>query len=186
MSTAAKLRGSDFDFMVDRGAFDSLGPMKIELIHGELRFMNPSGPIHDGEIEFLVNWSYETTDRDQISIRVQSGIQCGENRPEPDLVWIRKLSSRHVRPTCEDVLLLIEVSDSSLTQDLGEKASLYAEHHIQEYWVVDLNSEQVHLHLNPAHGRYATVEIFGKPASIAPLCQPTTKLDLAALFDWDS
>jgi hypothetical protein len=44
MSSAAKLRGSDFDSMVERGAFDSLEPMEIELVHGELRFMNPAGP----------------------------------------------------------------------------------------------------------------------------------------------
>ena len=76
MTTVAKLRGSDFDSMVERGAFDSLEPMKIERIHGELRFMNPAGPIHEGEIEYLTRWS---------------------------------------------VLLLIEASDSSLKQDLGEK-----------------------------------------------------------------
>ncbi len=124
MSTVAKLRGADFDSMVARGAFDSLEPMKIELIHGELRFMNPAGPIHEGEIEYLTNWSYANTDRNDISIRVQSGINCGEHRPEPNLAWICKLSSRRIRPTNDDVLLLVEVSDSSLKQDLGEKADL--------------------------------------------------------------
>ncbi len=55
MSTVAKLCGSDFDSMVERGAFESLRPMKIELINGELRFMNPASPIHEAEIEFLTN-----------------------------------------------------------------------------------------------------------------------------------
>ena len=44
MSTAARLCGSEFDSMVLRGAFDGLDPMKIELLHGELRFMNPPAP----------------------------------------------------------------------------------------------------------------------------------------------
>ena len=143
MSTVAKLRGSDFDSMVERGAFDNLEPMKIELVHGELRFMNPAGPIHEGEIEYLTDWSYETSSRQQVSIRVQSSFNCGDHRPEPDLLWFRKLSSRRIRPTHADVLLAIEVADSSLTQDRGEKADLYAEHGIAEYWVVDIPGEHV-------------------------------------------
>lgn len=51
MQTSAKLTGADFDSMVERGAFDRIGPMKIELIHGELRLMNPAGPIHDDHID---------------------------------------------------------------------------------------------------------------------------------------
>ncbi|MDX1930858.1 MAG: Uma2 family endonuclease [Pirellulaceae bacterium] len=186
MSTVAKLRGSDFDYMVDRGAFETLEPMKIELIHGDLRFMNPAGPLHDGEIEFLTNWSYENTDRGSISIRVQSGIHCGDHRPEPDLVWTRKLSSRKTRPAESDVLLLIEVSDSSLQQDLGEKAELYAEHGIVEYWVIDINSEQVYVHRNPLSGRYGSIDIFRKPTSISPLCAPNALLNLGTLFDFES
>ena len=126
MTTVAKLRGSDFDSMVERGAFDKLEPMKIELIHGELRFMKPAGPIHEGEIEYLTYWSCANSDRQQIAIRVHSAIDCGDHRPEPDLAWVRKMPSRRIRPTHNDVLLLIEVSDSSLKQDLGEKAELYA------------------------------------------------------------
>jgi hypothetical protein len=41
-----KLTGSEFDAMVDRGAFDCIEGKKVELIRGELRFMNPAGPIH--------------------------------------------------------------------------------------------------------------------------------------------
>ena len=186
MSTVAKLRGTDFDFMVERGSFDSLEPMKIELIHGELRFMNPAGPIHESEIEYLTNWSYANTERNEISIRVQSGINCGEHRPEPDLAWIRKLSSRRIRPTNDDVLLLVEVSDSSLKQDLGEKADLYAAHGVIEYWVVDVHAEVVHVHRSPVYGRYGSVEVFSKPTSIAPIRQPLAKLDLTELFDLDA
>ena len=186
MTTIAKLRGSDFDSMVERGAFDSLEPMKIELIHGELRFMNPAGPIHEGEIEYLTRWSCTNTDSSQISIRIQSGINCGEHRPEPDLAWIRRLSSRRIRPTHNDVLLLIEVSDSSLKQDLGEKADLYAEYGVKEYWVIDVKSEQVHVHRGPADGRYCSITVIEKPESIAPLSQPLATLDLMELFDSDA
>ena len=106
--------------------------------------------------------------------------------PWPDVAWIRRLSSRRIRPTHNDVLLLIEVSDSSLKQVLGEKADLYAEYGVVEYWVIDVNLEQVHVHRGPADGRYCSVIVFGKPASLAPLCQPLATLYLTELFDSDA
>ncbi len=96
------------------------------------------------------------------------------------------MSSKRVRPTHEDVLLIIEVADSSLEQDLGEKAKLYAEHGIPEYWVVDVRSEQVHVHRKPENGRYQSIQPFGKTSPISPICQPDATLSLAELFDLDS
>lgn len=186
MSTIAKLSGKDFDRMVLRGAFTDLDPMKVELIYGGLRFMNPAGPVHDGEIEYLTNWSYANTSRQEVSIRVQSSINCGDHRPEPDLVWSRRMTTRRERPTHADVLLLIEVSDSSTEQDLGEKAKLYAEHDIPEYWVVDVQAEQVHVHRSSSQGKYQSIQSYHKSATISPLCQPAATLSLSELFDLDS
>jgi len=186
MSTTAKLSGTDFDRMVQRGAFVDLEPIKVELIHGELRFMNPAGPVHEGEIEYLTNWSYANSNRDAISIRVQSSINCGDHRPEPDLVWYRRSHTKRNRPTHSDILLLIEVADSSLEQDLGEKALLYAQHGILEYWVVAIESEQIYVHHNPQDGRYQTIQRVEKPDWLAPLCLPAARLSLTELFDLDS
>lgn len=186
MSTIAKLSGEDFDRMVSRGAFIDLEPMKVELLSGELRFMNPSGPVHEGEIASLLEWSFANSDRQQISIRVQSAIACGEHRPEPDLVWVRKLPSRRIRPTHEDVQLLIEVADSSLVSDLDEKAKLYAQHAIPEFWVVDIKSESVHVHRSPRNGQYDSVDVLRPPSQLSPLCQPMAALGLSELFDLDS
>jgi Uma2 family endonuclease len=85
-----------------------------------------------------------------------------------------------------DVLLLIEVADSSVEQDLGEKAKLYAEHAIPEYWVVDVQAQQVHSHRIPNNGLYQSIQIFEKIGCISPLCQPAATLSLAELFDLDS
>ena len=186
MSTVAKLRGSDFDSMVQRGAFDCLDPMKIELVHGELRFTNPAGPVHEGEVEYLTDWSYENTNRGQISLRVQSSFNCGDHRPEPDLLWFRRQSSKRIRPSHADVLLAIEVAESSLAQDLGEKAELYAEHGIAEYWVVDIAGEQVYVHRGPSQGRYQSITQIDRTKVISPLCQPHASLQLGPLFDLDN
>jgi Uma2 family endonuclease len=185
MLTTVKLRGTDFDAMVMRGAFECLPPMKIELIRGELRFMNPAGPVHEGEIEYLTRWSCSNTDPDVVTVRVQCSFNCGDNRPEPDLLWARKPASRRIRPSAEDILLVIEVSESSVQQDLGEKAELYAEHRVREYWVVDLEDRCVHVHRDPSGGHYASIQVHHPPGTISPLCQPRAELDLTDLFDLD-
>lgn len=185
MSTAAHITGAEFDSMVERGAFDRIGPKKVELIRGELRFMNPAGPIHDDIIEFLTDWSVRNTTREVCNVRVQSGFVCDDNRPEPNVLWLRPRRYGRTRPTAADVLLLIEVSDSSLTSDLREKTDLYSESGVAEYWVVDIPNRRVHVMTDIVEGRYRSIEIFVPPARLAPRCQRDVALDLAAMFAVD-
>lgn len=91
-----------------------------------------------------------------------------------------------MRPTHRDVLLLVEVAESSLPQDLGEKARLYAEHDVPEYWVVDIVGQKVHVHREPRNGHFRSIDVFNCPSSISPLCQVQAKLELVELFDFDS
>ncbi len=78
-------------------------------------------------------------------------------RPEPDVVWAVGAAAH---PLAADVLLLIEVADTTLHLDLGEKAALYAEAGIPEYWVVDIESRRLLVHRQPAGGEYLDVRLF--------------------------
>jgi Uma2 family endonuclease len=182
MSNAVQLTGAEFDAMVLSGAFERISPKKIELVHGELRMMNPAGPIHDDYVVYLTNWSYKTTDRRDFEIRVQSGIVCDDNRPEPDVLWLRPGRYGRKRPSSADVMLLIEVSESSLASDLREKADLYAHAGIVEYWVVDGENQRIHVMTNPREGCYRDIRVVVPPHPLAPLCKPDARLDLADLF----
>jgi Uma2 family endonuclease len=178
----AKLTGSEFDAMVDRGAFGCIERKKVELIRGELRFMNPAGPIHDDYIDYLNRWSVRSTLEDQANIRVQCGFVCDDNRPEPDILWLQPRRYGRTRPTALDVMLLIEVSDSSLSSDLQEKADIYAEAGVQEYWVVDIPSSRIHV-LSKSDGKsYRRIEIAVAPQFLSPACLPDAKLNLTELF----
>lgn len=183
MSTIfAKLTGAEFDAMVDRGVFDCIAGKKAELIRGELRFMNLAGPIHDDYIDYLTRWSHSSATQKTANIRVQSGFVCDDNRPEPDILWLQPRRYGRTRPTAQDVLLLIEVSDSSLSSDLQEKADIYAEAGVQEYWVVDIPLSRIHV-LSKSDGKsYRKIEITVAPQSLAPACLPSAKLDLTDLF----
>ncbi len=86
------------------------------------------------------------------------------------------------RPTAGDVLLLIEVSDSSIATDLQEKADLYAESGVAEYWVVDVPASRIHV-MSGSDGRhYRTIAIVVPPTPLAPQCRPSATLDTAELF----
>jgi len=185
MSLVSKLAGVEFDAMVERGAFDSvaIGPRKVELIRGELRFTNPAGPIHDDHINYLTRWSFNNTTEKDATISVQCGFVCDDDRPEPDLLWLKPKRYGAVRPTAADVMLLIEVSDSSLTIDLQEKADLYAAAEVAEYWVVDIPGSRIHVMSNSDGKQYRGIEIVVPPNPLAPQCRPSATLNLAELFE---
>ena len=173
MSTALKLTVAEYDAIVDKGAFDELS-QKIELINGEISGMNPAGPVHDDYIQFLCEWSIQNADRQKVQVRIQSGITLPEldSRPEPDVCWVKPKRYLDSHPTAGDVLLIIEVSYSSLKSDQQEKEELYAKAGIGEYWIVDITHELIHVHRNPAGGRYELIEQFGRDQHLAPQIQP--------------
>ena len=183
MSTHAKLTAKEFDAMAEHGSFDVLGPKKIELIHGELRIISQAGPIHDDFIEYLTRWSIKSADEAVATVRVQCGFACEEHRPEPDVLWLKPVRYGRRRPTAAEVLLLIEISDSSLVGDLNEKADLYAAAGICEYWVIDIPNQRLHRMSHSDGTGYRRIETVVPPHRPAPLCQPDAELNLEELFE---
>jgi Uma2 family endonuclease len=104
------------------------------------------------------------------------------NQPEPDLVVLRepilKKPARHPQP--EDVLLAIEVSDTTLATDRSLKAALYARASIPEYWILDLKKRRLIVHRQPSEGQYASVVGYGEDESVAPLAAPESPFHVAA------
>jgi len=183
VSLLTKITGADFDSMVARGAFDGIGPRKVELIHGELRFLNPAGPIHDDYITYLTRWSIEQNIGNEATILVQCGFVCDDDRTEPDVLWLQPRRYGRTRPTAADVLLLIEVADSSLMTDLREKADIYAASGVREYWVIDVPASRLHIMTASDGKTYRNIEVVVPPTAPAPMCRPTAKLKLVELFE---
>ena len=117
------------------------------------------------------------------NIRVQSGFVCDDNRPEPDILWLKPRRYGRTRPTAADVMLLIEVSDSSLADDLREKADIYAESGVAEYWVVNVPASRIHVMTQSDGKHFRTIEIVLPPSPLCPKCRPEAFLDTAVLFE---
>ena len=130
---------------------------RTELIEGEIIHMPPIGPTHASVLAFL---SDRLVPRAGVTaqVRLQSPIRFPpRSEPEPDVALVVARSDRYrkAHPVARDVLLLMEVSDSTLRYDLDVKGRLYATHGIPEYWVVDLVDDRVWRHRRPSGRQYA-------------------------------
>lgn len=178
MSTGTKTTIADFDRMAERGDFNPVEENRVELIRGEIREMSPIYPPHEFTLDQFLDWSIDVCDRKQVLLRVQEslGLPELESVPLPDLAWVRRIDYRRVRPTVADLLLLVEVSESSLRFDRGKKARLYAEAGVQDYWIANVKAEAIEVHRNPRDGVYTDVQSFKGDQVVSPLALPTAKL----------
>jgi Uma2 family endonuclease len=184
MSTLAHISLLQYETMVEAGAFSGPQQRRIELIHGELRQMNPIGTWHAGIVDLLLEWSHELAPKDQVRIRCQATLRIPalDSSPEPDLMWLVRKDYLRKHPEPADVFLLIEVAEDSIRYDLGEKMLLYAAAGIQEYWVVDIARRAIHVHRQPQPGGYASVTVVAEHESTPTLQFPAATLTPARLF----
>jgi Uma2 family endonuclease len=157
---------------------------RVELIEGEIIDMAPIGSRHAYVIAAL-------TKRLMSAVGIHAEIRCqlpvrldNHSEPEPDLAVV-KPRGRHyesAHPTPSDVLLLIEISDSTLAFDRSVKLPLYAKHGVQEVWLVDLSANQIHAHRDPRDGIYEKASLLdtSSRAAMPPLHGVT--VDLRGMF----
>ena len=149
---------------------------RTELLEGIITDMEPVSPWHANIGDILLHF-FVTRSQGRFRVRVQYPIALGQNsQPRPDLVLYRPGMWRGQHPGAADISLLIEISESTLAFDLGEKLTLYRANGIQEYWVVDFNAKQVHCFIAPAYKRRTLNE------SIGPVAWPDIRIDLRELF----
>ena len=185
VSTIARLTLAEYDRMIERGVFDERKCRRLEFIRGEIREMSPFNPPHEEVLDRLAAWSFENVAKETIRVRVQNsiGLEEVESAPEPDLAWVRQQTYWHGRPIPADVLLVVEVAESSLQYDRGEKADLYAEGGVPEYWVVNIPARTIEVRRDPKNGRYQSVTTHSGNEEIRPLALPDLALQPSILWE---
>jgi len=155
-----------YDRLVDQGGIAEDEP--IELLNGVLVRKMPKGPRHDASssrcrraIEGLLGAGWH--------LRVECAVRIPDySQPEPDLSIVRgdvdDYSDRHPEPA--DVGLIVEIADSSLARDRGEKRDLYAKAGVPAYWIVNLVARQAEAHSLPVGGSYPAATIVGEHEAI--------------------
>ncbi|MEX2173736.1 MAG: Uma2 family endonuclease [Pirellulaceae bacterium] len=184
MSVGLHITYEDYLHMIEAGAFDTMREKRIELIHGELREMAPPGPSHSELVSRLTHWSVLKPPPDRVKVRIQDpiGIPELDSGPQPDIVWAQPKSYDDHHPLPDEVLLVIEVADSSLAFDCGAKANLYAAGGIADYWVVDVQQRTVHLFRQPGKRGYGQRLTYKEGQQLSPLAFPQVAIDLSELF----
>jgi Uma2 family endonuclease len=154
-SVALRLTLDEFNRMAADGAFDELRTRRIELISGELREVTPPGPAHAQAVARLSRWSTNQVSESQATVRVKDPIEIPDHdsAPQPDVVWVKPKDYGKQHPQPKDILLVIEVADSSVAEDLGESAELYAKAGIKDYWVVNVPDFTIEVFRSPKRGQ---------------------------------
>jgi Uma2 family endonuclease len=156
---------------------------RVELIEGELIAMNPIGPRHVSSVNRLTQVLVRTLG-DAAIVQVQSPIRLDDlSEPQPDLSLLRPHPDFYVSslPTPRDVLLVIEVADSSEAYDRRIKAPLYARSGIQEYWLVRLEREHLVVFRDPTPYGYLHRRVVRRSGTVSPLAFPQLELRIADL-----
>lgn len=135
---------------------------RIELIHGELIEMSPSGPLHSSIITRMHRFLQHKLG-DDILIFAQSPISIStHSEPEPDLTIVQWqvdfYAAKHPEPN--DIHWLVEVSDRSLTKDKVVKAPLYASAGIPVFWMVNIPSHRLEVFTGPSEVGFQHHQVF--------------------------
>jgi len=163
-----RFNADEYQRMGEAGIFSEKD--RVELIDGEILTMSPIGSPHSAAVDRAVQAFFRAIGTRAI-VRVQGAIRPNYySEPEPDIALLRPradfYSSGHPKPP--DVLLVVEVADSSLRYDREIKAPLYARSGIVEYWLVDLTNETVTRYTTPEDGMYRDVSVHESGERLSP------------------
>jgi len=184
--TAKRFSIAEYHRLAELGFFEP--DDRVELIRGEIIKMAAQGRFHSVCNTLLVEELIILLAR-RARLRVQEPIILStDSAPEPDVVIARRsenyLSSH---PVAADILLVIEVSDSTLKYDQRTKLSLYAESGISDYWIFNLVDIQLEMYSEPDQKQTGSFDnrvkrvVLPNEVVVIP-CFPDLSLDLSAVF----
>lgn len=187
MSSAAasvrhKLSVNDYYRMGEAGILHE--DDRIELIEGDLIDMAPIGSRHAGMVTRLDRLLGRAVN-DRAVISVQNPLHLSDRSvPQPDVMMLKPRSDDYIDalPEPADVLVLIEVADSSIDYDRKTKLPLYARHGIPEVWLIDLNTQCLEHYAQPSEEGYGQRETMDHRHKISPALLPEVIIDLAQLL----
>ncbi|MCU0760920.1 MAG: Uma2 family endonuclease [Steroidobacteraceae bacterium] len=159
---------------------------RVELIEGELLSMAPMGTPHVWAVAALTRALIESPLGRHVFLLPQLPVVLSDiSEPQPDIALARLPADKYrkARVTPADIVLLIEVSDSTLGFDRQRKMQLYARHAVPEYWILNVQDRQLEVHRAPEGGAYGSVQVVppGTPVSLAAF--PDVAFDWSVALD---
>ncbi|WP_020177763.1 Uma2 family endonuclease [Methylopila sp. M107] len=144
---------------------------RLEVLDGEIVPMSPKGSRHE-DIKVAIAERWRASAPADVTIAGETGLRLSERTYlEPDfIVFSRAVRRQDVKGP--DILLTVEVADSSFDYDLKRKSAIYASFGVSEFWVVDAARREVHVHLKPGSEGYGGVRKHGASERLTPVFAP--------------
>ena len=157
----------EYHRMAQAGLLDETD--RVELIEGKLIDMAPIGSKH----AFLVDRLAELLSggpQAGYMVRVQNPVVLGErSEPQPDIALVRRVNYIDRHPCPDDILLIVEVSDTTLEYDRDVKLALYAHHDIPEVWLLNVKAGELTVYREPVEGQYRLIRKPTRVEVVSPM-----------------
>jgi Uma2 family endonuclease len=160
-----RFTAEEYNWMAEIGLLN--GEPAVELIEGEIIHMAPMGTQHGNVVQRL-HGALKTALAGRAVINMQRVFRLSNiTEAQPDLIVLKPDRDYHSTkfPTGSDTLLVVEVSDASISYDHDIKVPLYAAHDVPEVWIVDLESRCVRFFRSPVDGKYTDVQVMQDPTT---------------------
>ncbi len=179
MTALVKWSIDDYHLMIKSGVLNN---RSVELLEGEIIEVSPESPLHrftnDSIAEYL---------RQQLQglakVFEAHPITLDNSEPEPDISIVRLPNTNYLNrhPYPEDIYWLIEISNTTLEDDLNKKKRIYASMGINEYWVVDLKNKELIVFRETSGNDYKTKATFSN-GMISTICFPNVQLNVEKML----
>lgn len=168
--------------MVKAGIFHE--DERLELVAGEIIEMSPINVRHAACVKRL-NHFFNQQLGERVIVSVQDPIRLDEySEPEPDVALLQPRPDFYIggHPEPEDILLLVEVSDTSLAYDQSVKIPLYAKRGISEVWIVDLSGRSIKVYRQPSFDGYQVIRTISQNDIFSPQAFPEKMMKVADIL----
>jgi Uma2 family endonuclease len=157
---------------------------RVELIDGEVVAMTPIGPRHWACVD-IFTLALVRGVGDKAIVRVQGSIRLDlYHEPQPDVVLLRPRADFYAAqlPGPGDILLIIEIAESSIDYDRDLKSRLYAAAGVPEYWLADLTDHSLTRYSAPVDGTYQSIQRYRSGDTLSPALLPDCRIAVAVLL----
>jgi Uma2 family endonuclease len=154
---------------------------RVELIRGEILEKMSIGELH-ASVVMRLNRLFQDLFSTRAIVAVQSPVVLADSEPEPDVTLLAPKDDFYAsgKPSSADVLLVVEVSDTTLEFDRTVKRDLYAENGLEEYWIVNLIAGEIEVHRTPQRsGMFSDIRFLSVDSVIELKCLPGTCVPVA-------
>jgi Uma2 family endonuclease len=183
--TVTKLRlwtVDEYHQMIETGILDE--DDRVELLEGEIIEMSPQIPLHAATTHSASDYLRNLL-AGRVAIRIQSPITLRPNsEPEPDIAIVSIDPGRYFdhHPTPDEIFLVVEVANTTLRKDRGQKVRVYAHANIPEYWILDVYERRVYVFRNPGNEGYQEEIILNESAIFSMVAFPEISVSVGELF----